>query len=125
MNKNTRFNLVYVLIAMSGVLLPHDLWARSQAVAVIPYSLFQQLLAQGKVQEVVIDADSIQGVLKEPFKDTPYQGRSRFVTTQVRPELATTLEKYGVTFTGRVESPWLHTILSWVIPVVLFGAMWF
>ncbi|OFX18803.1 MAG: cell division protein FtsH [Anaeromyxobacter sp. RBG_16_69_14] len=125
MNKNTRFNLVYVLIAMSGVLLAHELWARSQAVAVIPYSLFQQLLAQGKVQEVVIDADSIQGVLKEPFKDTPYQGRSRFVTTQVRPELATTLEKYGVTFTGRVESPWLHTILSWVIPVVLFGAMWF
>jgi cell division protease FtsH len=124
-NKNTRFNLVYVAIAMSGVLLAHELWARSQAVAIIPYSLFQQLLAQGKVQEVVIDADSIQGVLKEPFKDTPYQGRSRFVTTQVRPELATTLEKYGVTFTGRVESPWLHTILSWVIPVVLFGAMWF
>ncbi len=124
MNKTTRFNLLYVLIAMSGVLVAHELWDRSQTVAVIPYSLFQQLLTQGKVQEVVIDADSIQGVLKEPFQGPPYKGRSRFVTTQVRPELATTLEKYGVTFTGRIESPWLHTILSWVIPVALFGVMW-
>ncbi|HZZ83043.1 MAG TPA: ATP-dependent zinc metalloprotease FtsH [Anaeromyxobacteraceae bacterium] len=124
MNKNTRFNLVYVLIAVTGVLLVHDLWVHSQGVAVIPYSLFQQLLAQGKVQEVVVDADSIQGGLKEPLQTAPYQGRSRFVTTMVRPELAATLEKHGVTFTGRVESPWLHTILSWVIPVVLFGTMW-
>jgi cell division protease FtsH len=124
MNKKARFNLVYVFVAASAVLLAHDLWARSQAVAVIPYSQFQQLLAQGKVQEVVIDADSIQGVLKEPLQGSPYQGRSRFLTTQVRPELAATLEKYGVTFTGRIESPWLHTILSWVIPVALFGAMW-
>jgi cell division protease FtsH len=124
MNKKARFNLVYVFIAVSGVLLAHDLWTRSQGVAVIPYSQFQQLLAQGKVQEVVIDADSIQGVLKEPLQGAPYEGRSRFLTTQVRPDLAATLEKYGVTFAGRVESPWLHTILSWVIPVALFGAMW-
>jgi cell division protease FtsH len=124
MNPKTRFNLVYVLIAVSGVLVVHALWLRAQEVAVIPYSQFQQLLVQGKVQEVVIDADSIQGVLKEPLKGAPYQGRSRFVTTQVRPDLAASLEKYGVTFTGRVESPWIHTILSWVVPVLLFGALW-
>ncbi|HTP29233.1 MAG TPA: ATP-dependent zinc metalloprotease FtsH [Anaeromyxobacteraceae bacterium] len=124
MHKNTRFNVAYVLIAMSGVFLVHDFWVRSQAVAVIPYSQFQQLLAQGKVKEAVVDADSIQGVLKEPLQGAPYQGKNRFVTTQVRPELAATLEKYGVTFAGRVESPWPHAILSWVIPVALFGAMW-
>ena len=124
MNPKTRFNLLYVLIAVSGVLLVHDLWIRSQGVAVIPYSQFQQLLSQGKVQEVVVDADSIQGVLKEPLQEAPYQGRSRFVTTQVRPDLAASLEKHGVTFAGRVESPWLHTILSWVVPVLLFGAVW-
>src|SRR3990172_5058036 len=124
MNKKARFNLAYVLVAATGVLLAHELWTRSQGVAVIPYSQFQQLLAQGKGQEVVIDADSIQGVMKAPLQDAPYQGRSRFVTTQVRPELATTLEKYGVTFTGRVESAWAHAILPWVIPVVLFGATW-
>ena len=124
MNPKTRFNLMYVLIAVSTVFLVHDFWVRSQSVAVIPYSRFQQLLTQGKVQEVVVDADSIQGVLKEPLKEAPYEGRSRFLTTQVRPELAASLEKYGVTFAGRVESPWLHTILSWTVPVLLFAAVW-
>jgi cell division protease FtsH len=124
MNSKTRFNLIYVLVALSGVFLVHDLWVRSQGVVLIPYSQFQQLLVQGKVQEVVIDADSIQGVLKEAPQGPPYEGRSHFATTRVSPELATSLEKFGVTFTGRVESPWFHAILSWVVPVVLFGAMW-
>jgi cell division protease FtsH len=124
MNPKTRFNLMYVFIAVSTVFLVHDFWVRSQSVAVIPYSRFQQLLTQGKVQEVVVDADSIQGVLKEPLKEAPYEGRSRFLTTQVRPELAATLEKYGVTFAGRVESPWVHAILSWMVPVLLFAAVW-
>jgi cell division protease FtsH len=124
MTGKTRFNLLYVLIAVSGVYLAHDVWERSQRVAVIPYSQFQQLLAQGKVQEVVVDADSMQGVLKEPLPAGPDQGRSRFATTRVSPDLALSLEKYGVTFTGRVESPWLHAILSWVVPILLFGAVW-
>jgi cell division protease FtsH len=124
MNSKTRFNLIYVIIAVSGVFLVHDLWVRSQGVVVIPYSQFQQLLVQGKVQEVVIDLDSIQGVLKEAPQGAPYEGRSHFATTRVSPELATSLEKYGVTFAGRVENPWFHTILSWVVPVVLFGGMW-
>jgi cell division protease FtsH len=124
LNPKTRFNLMYVLLAVSTVFLVHDFWIRSQSVAVIPYSRFQQLLTQGKVQEVVVDTDSIQGELKEPLKDAPFEGRSHFVTTQVRPELAASLEKYGVTFAGRVESPWLHTILSWTVPVLLFAAVW-
>jgi cell division protease FtsH len=124
MNTLARFKLLYLFLAIAGVLLVHDMWAASQGVAVIPYSQFQQLLGQGKVQEVVVDADTIQGVLKEPLREAPYQGQSRFVTTQVRPELAASLEKHGVTFTGRVESPWLHTILSWMVPVVLFAAGW-
>jgi cell division protease FtsH len=124
MNPKVRFNLLYVAIAISGVLILHDLWIGWQGVAVLPYSRFQQLLTQGKVQEVVVDADSIRGVLKEPLREAPYQGQSRFATTQVRPDLAATLEKYGVAFAGRVENPWIHTILSWVVPALLFGAVW-
>jgi len=123
-NNKARFNLLYVLVAVTGVFLVHDLWVRSQSVAVIPYSLFQQLLEEKKVKEVLIDADSIQGELKEPLQVAPYQGRQRFVTTRVSPELAASLEKHGVTFAGRVESPWLHTLLSWVVPVLLFVAAW-
>src|SRR5919197_726893 len=124
MNPKTRFNLLYVLIAVSSVFLLHDMWVRYQDVAAIPYSQFQQIVAQGKVKEVVVDADSIQGELKEPLQEAPFEGRRRFATARVSPELATSLEKSGVTFTGRVENRWLHTILSWVVPVLLFGALW-
>ncbi len=124
MSNKARFNLLFVFIAVSGVLLVHGLWIRSLSVAIIPYSQFQQLLEQKKVREVLIDADSIQGELKEPLQEAPYQGRQRFVTTRVSPELATSLERYGVTFAGRVESPWLHTLLSWVVPVLLFAGAW-
>lgn len=31
-------------------------------------------------------------LLKEPLKDAPFEGWSRFVTAQVRPELAASLE---------------------------------
>jgi cell division protease FtsH len=81
-------------------------------------------VAQGKVKEVVVDADSIQGELKEPLQEAPFAGRRLFATTRVSPELSASLEKSGVTFTDRVENRWLHSILSWVIPVLLFGALW-
>jgi len=124
MTRRARFNLLFLTLAAIGVFLVQDLWAGSQAVAVIPYSLFQQLLEQGQVKEVLIDADSLRGELKAPLEDPRYRSRSRFVTTRVDPALAGSLEKHGVTFAGRVESPFLHSILSWVLPIVLFSAIW-
>jgi len=49
------------------------------------------------VKEVTIEAESLTGVLKVPASEAPFNGKSRFVTTLVRPELAASLEKYGVT----------------------------
>ena len=118
-------NALFVLLALAAYLVVGNLWSRSsEAPAVIPYSQFQQLLQQGKVKEVTIEADSLTGVLKAPAPEAPFLGKSRFVTTLVRPELAASLEKYGVTFAGHVESTWLRGIFSLVFPIVLLGAMW-
>jgi cell division protease FtsH len=115
----------FVLLAVSAYFVVSDLWGRSgQAAVVIPYSQFQQLLQEGKVKEVTIEAESASGVLKTPLPEAPFNGKSHFVTTLVRPELAASLEKYGVTFAGHVESTWLRGILSLVLPIVLLGAMW-
>jgi len=124
MTRRTRFNLLVLALAAIGAFLAQNLWASSQSVAVIPYSLFQQLLEQGQVKEVLVDADSLRGELKAPLEDSRYQGRSRFVTTRVEPGLADSLEKHGVTFAGRVESPFVHTFLSWFIPLALFWGIW-
>jgi cell division protease FtsH len=120
MNPNaTRFNLVYVLIAALGVLLLQDLWARSQAVAQIPYSQFQKLLREDRISRVVVDADRIQGEFREPF-----EGKKRFVTNRVEPEIAKELDERGVEYAGRFESTVIPMILSWVVPIALFFGIW-
>jgi cell division protease FtsH len=123
MNDKARFNPWFVLpLVFVGALLARELWAPA-TVALLPYSEFQQLLAQHKVKEVVIEGESIRGELKEALKEGPNQGRVRFVTNQVSPELAATLEKSGVTFAARVESP-LVRAFWWVAPIVLFAGVW-
>ena len=120
MQKTTRFNLIYALIAVMGVLALHDLWVRAQAVSPIAYSEFQALVRDGKVKEIVITADEIHGELKEAK-----EGEKRFFrTTRVDGALAAELEKRGVKFSGRIESRVLATLLSWVVPVLLFVAIW-
>ena len=75
-------------------------YTTAQKVAAIPYSQFQQLLHDGKVAELGVSDRYIQGKLKEPLA----RRQSQFVTTRVDPQFADELQKYGVTYSGEVES---------------------
>jgi cell division protease FtsH len=119
MNNKTRFNLVYITFAAIGVLLLHDAWSTTQSVAQLPYSEFQRLLREDKVQSVSIGTRDLQGDLKEP-----YEGRKRFVTTRVEPELAKDLDEHKVVYSARLENKLLATALSWLLPVALFFGIW-
>jgi len=94
--------------------------ATANKIAVIPYSEYQQLLQQGKVESVGISDRTIQGSLKEPLSG----GQKQFVTTRVDPDVAQQLEKYNVRFTGQIESTFLRDLLSWTMPVLLFVGLW-
>jgi len=120
MEKKTQFNIWYLLLATLAVLYLHDLWVQIRTVEPIPYSQFQELLKEHKVKEISITNNYIQGELTQPLPD----GRSKFVTTRVEPELAKDLDQYNVKFTGVVESTFLRDILGWVIPAVVFFAIW-
>ncbi len=120
MEKKTQFNIWYLLLATLAVLYLHDLWVQIRTVEPIPYSQFQDLLKEHKVKEISITNNYIQGELTQPLPD----GRSKFVTTRVEPELAKDLDQYNVKFTGVVESTFLRDILGWVIPAVVFFAIW-
>jgi cell division protease FtsH len=119
MEKATRFNVAYLLLAMVGVLVAQDLWVRWSSVAQIPYSEFQQLLEEGKIEEVTIGADRIRGTLKEGE-----EGKPRFVTNRVEPELVAKLDEHGVRYSGERANTFLPMLLSWVIPVLLFVMIW-
>src|SRR4051794_16762292 len=120
MDKKARFNLLYALAAIAGILLIQYVITTTQKIAPIPYSQFQQLLREGKVAEIGVSDRFIQGKLKEPLPD----GKSQFVTTRVDPEFAQELQKSGVTYTGQIESTFLRDLLSWVLPVLLFFGVW-
>ncbi len=119
MDKKTQFNVWYVIIAVFAVLLLQNLWVQSQQVEVIPYSQFQTMLKNGKIDDIAISDKYIRGKLREPVK-----GRKYFYTNRVDPRLAKDLAKYNVKFSGKVESTLLRDILSWVVPMAIFFGIW-
>lgn len=121
MQKTTRFNLFYITIAILGILLFHDLWMSYQSVAPLAYSEFQALVRDGKVKEIVVTADEIRGELKDPQPPN----KRYFRTTRVESNLAEELQKYDVKFSGHIESRFLSTLLSWIIPTLFFFGIWF
>ncbi|MGJ5141851.1 ATP-dependent zinc metalloprotease FtsH [Bradyrhizobium oligotrophicum] len=121
MTKQTRFNLWYAVVAIIVAMMIHNAWTSYRQVAVIPYSQFQDLLNAGKVKEVGVSENYLEGTLKEPLPS----GQTRFATTRVDQEFAKELAKANVTFTGRVESNILGDILSLVMPIALFFGVWY
>lgn len=116
----TRFNIAYAIAAVFAVLLIQHLITTASQIAVIPYSEYQQLLRDNKVESVGISDRTLQGTLKEPLKG----GQKQFITTRVDQDIAQELEKHNVRFTGQIESTFFRDLLSWVMPVLLFFGLW-
>jgi len=115
-----QFHVWYVVAALIGVVILQQLWAQSQQIAFIPYSEYLDDLKAGKVAEVSVSGNYIDGKLKSPGPS----GQTAFVTTRVPPDIAEQLQKYGVKFSGQVQSTFLTDLLSWVVPTLLFFGLW-
>ncbi|TMJ22898.1 MAG: AAA family ATPase [Alphaproteobacteria bacterium] len=120
MTQNIRFNIGFAIAAFGLLLLIQYFVSVANQVAPIPYSQFQQLLHDRKIASVGVSDRFIQGSLKEPLPG----GQKQFVTTRVDPEFANDLDKYGVSYTGQIESTFLRDLLSWIVPVLLFMGVW-
>jgi cell division protease FtsH len=121
MERQTWFNLWYVIFAILGVLWLRDIYVTATQVQTIPYSQFERDLKAGEIKDIAISNNVIQGSYKNPQPDKP----KRFVTTRVDPELAKELSQYDVTYSGVIESTFLRDILSFVAPALIFFAIWF
>ena len=106
-----------------GIVLVVLQWAFAayNSVDTIPYSQFEQLVDQGQVTEVSVGQDVIQGKLKDKLPS----GKSVFVTSRVDMALAEKLQAKGVTVTGVPSGGIFVTLLSWVLPVLLFFSVWY
>jgi cell division protease FtsH len=120
MERRTRFHVVYVVFAIVAMLLIQEGWQRAQTVEVLPYSDFEKLLAEGKIAEVVVDDTHITGKLK-----SPQGGKTVAIANRVEPQLADQLNKYDVKYTRVHQSTFLRDLLSWVVPALVFFAVWY
>ena len=120
-----------VLVAML-LLQPALSFARARPVS---YSEFKTLVGKGKVSDLVLDHQTIGGsVAVEGLegllpKDTVAALRRaggtthRFFTVRVDdPGLVAELEQAHVKFEGHVANTWFSTVLSWILPAVVFVA---
>src|SRR3974390_1313656 len=110
----------YLIAAAFGILILQWALTTYSTIETIPYSQFEQLVSQGKVAEVAVGQDTIQGKLKEKLPD----GKQAFVTARVDPAIAEKLQEKGVTVTGVPSGGLFQTILSWIVPALLFYLVW-
>src|SRR5512146_1267841 len=136
MDQRQRFSLWYFIGAVAVLLLLQSVFF-GRNVQTLAYSDFKTLLNAGRVQEVRIAQDEISGtvdlrganavlppavwkrVSTNPLEHHP------FVTTRVEdPGLVADLQAKHVRFSGRIDSRWLPTLLGWIVPALVFFAVW-
>src|SRR5881396_2130437 len=120
MERRSQFNLAYLLFALIAMLAVQQWWQRLQTVEVVPYSEFEKLLAEHRIDEVVISDQRITGKLK-----SAEGGKTVAVANLVPPDLAERLSKYDVKYTRVYESTLLRDPLSWILPALIFFGVWF
>ena len=119
-SRKQAITIAYIFAAGIGIMLLQYLFTAYNTVETIPYSQFQQLVDQGDVTEVAVGQDSIEGKLKNKLPS----GKQAFVTARVDPALADRLAAKGVVVTGVPSGGVLQTVLSWIVPALLFYLVW-
>ncbi len=136
--RKIHFSIWYFIVAMAALVLFQYYFTAQQQVT-LSYSEFKELVRQGQVNDLVIAKDSIRGKLGPGAAETLVRMRNitdksavaRLAREKVfyavrmeDPDLVKELEASRIKFTARPEMTWLTTLLSWVVPIFIFVAIW-
>jgi cell division protease FtsH len=121
MERRTQFNIGYLLFALFAIVILQQWWQQAQTIEVVPYSEFEKMLAEDRIEEVTVSDSRITGKLKSTDKN----GKKVAVANLVQPDLAERLSKFGVKYTQVHESTFLRDVLSWVLPALVFFGVWY
>ena len=59
-----KINIWYAILAVFGIIAFQSFWSEAQHVETIPYSEFKQYLKEGRISEIAVTSESVQGTLK-------------------------------------------------------------
>ncbi len=119
------FSIIYVLIALL-ILSLLQLWIAPNRENV-SYSQFKKYISDGKINAVVVSQRYLKGY--EKFQGTdktePLFPQQIYVTPRVEDKnLVEYLEHNNVEIIAENENTFLMTLLSWVLPAVIFVGIW-
>lgn len=137
LDKRKQFSLLYFLIAISLILMFQEFLFAPREVTLL-YGDFKRLLKNGDISEVYINEQTLRGkgnlhglqnlqpnADKGLFSSIKSDDSRYFTTVRIEDKnLVDDLEKAGVRYGGEIESRWLGTLLSWILPAVFFVAIW-
>src|SRR5512136_1444517 len=137
MEQNQRRFSIWYFVAAFFVLLAVENFLMGAITENLTYNEFKALLKAGKVTEVTLTDKIITGRLRQEGLDglLPKEkiaeiqrfgsGEQRFVVVRVEdPGLVKELEEAKIKFAGRLESTWFTTLLSWILPALIFVGVW-
>jgi cell division protease FtsH len=117
----THFSIWYFLIAFLLFMYLQQYFLSRKKMETIPYGQFKQYVAEGNVSKLTIGPENITGTLKGTDKKPGQQ----FTTIRVEdPGLVKELDEQKVDYSGRYESKFLSSILSWVLPIGIMLLIW-
>ena len=123
MQKQNRYKTLTIIGVIWLALLLFNSFASNAVVKTIPYSEFLRLAKDGKVSEVAVSDNVIQGKM---FTDNSLSEQGEgFRTVRVDPDISGILEQNGIQYTGKIQSNFLSNLFSWIFPVLLFVGIWY
>ena len=119
MQNTNRSKLLLIIGGIWLLLTLLNSFSSNAAMKTLPYSEFLKLAKEGKVSEVAVTDNVIQGVMLTENSDS---GRGeRFRTVRVDPEVSEVLDQNGIEYSGKIQSNFIANIFSWVFPVLAFS----
>ena len=137
MDGRRKFPVSYLLAAMLIALAVQTWFARPQEIR-IDYSDFKTLVRAGQIEEAKVAERSISGTIDPAAARTEMPEAVRkalpgdagsepiaFTTARIEdPGLLVDLENAHTRYSGVDDHGWLTLLLSWVVPALIFVAIW-
>jgi len=140
MEKKTQFSIWYFVAVFFTLILLQRFFFMPH-VQDVTYSEFRELVGRKLVTDLVVSSQKINGKLREGASaviaemrgDTKIKERidsmqkqgHPFTTIRMEdPDLVNVLEEKGIQYQARIENTWFTNLLSWIVPIFIFFALW-
>lgn len=117
--KRGRFHLGYWLLAVALILLL-QVFLLDGKTRTVPYSEFRKLLDEQRIGEVLVRPD----LLEAQVKGAQPGEAERVVTVRVDRDATELLSAAGVSYRAVPQNEFLRSLISWLVPMLMFVALW-